>query len=182
MGQMTKDLIPVVIDDITDHDDKPITWLANKSCSVRALFPHWLTAEVMLKEFVTLTTDWIIKTEQTQLFIGLGFPIVKDELTGTMFPMILTFPPEVRSKVIQICNNLMKDYLPNMDCYRHEKLTEATIGSIKASIRQREHKIVSQGGRLVLEELKFRFGFGGIHHIMLEVVISDKDIKGGSYD
>lgn len=150
---------PITIGAVTHRQTKPITWIDNKCRPTKELFPHWMTAEVMLKEFVEKTTDWVIKTEQTQLFVGLGFPMVRNELTGEMVPMIESFPPEDRQTVIEVCNDLMRDYLPDLERYRLEKVTDNLIEAIRADIRSWEQEIISHGGRPVLEELKFRFGF-----------------------
>lgn len=149
-----------------------INWIDKSFTSVRELFPQWLTADIMLLEFIKKTTDWNIVRKYSDVSIGLGFPFVNDGFTGDLVPMIHTFPPEDRHQVVGICLQLMRDYTPNMEKYYLMNATDAATHQMLSDIRSWEQQIISYGGRSVLDELAFRLGVGGgLSHIKFEFCV-----------
>lgn len=145
--------------------EKPVAWIEEKFVSVSEIFPHWMTAKPMLTDFVQRTKDWVVSNHSdvpSNIGIGLEFPNVWDEISGGPVPMMESFPPEDRPKVIGICHTLMADYLPDLSKYRLELVTETTFESIKCAIRSRESYVTSLGGRPVKAELAFRLGLWGL--------------------
>jgi len=136
---------------------KAIDWIDNKFVSVKELFPNWLTAEIMLTEFVKETEDWIVHGNESNVDYGLEFPRARDQLTGVLVPMLDTFPPEDRPKVKQICEKLMEDY-SDLEHLIGEKQTEQTRHMMLRDLKSRECEILSCGGRLIRQELSFRLG------------------------
>lgn len=149
----------------TTQDSKPIHWIENKSVSVRELFPHWMTADIILTDFVKKTGGWIVESKQSNVNATLKFPMVWGEASGCMVPMFEIFPPEDRFKVDGICHGVLADYAPSWKHHLREKITEPRLHMIQSEIKSRECEIISQGGRPVKEELAFRLGIWAIHNV-----------------
>ena len=125
------------------------------------LFPKWIAAKVALIDFCRRTSYWCVSSEKSSLNLSLGFPNVTDELTGVVRPMVFTFPPEERSKVIGIMDKLLNDYTPNLDKFLCEVLTKNVLQHIRAELQTYESYVVMSGGRLILDEMAYRLGIKG---------------------
>jgi len=165
MTDFNKKFVPTIVQPINEVPEKPVAWIEAKFIGVKDVFPHWYTAEPILTDFVQRTKDWSIVSvvdDPSNIVIGLEFPRVWDELSGGPVPMVESFPPEDRPKVIGICHTLMADYMPDLRRYERKKATEEMFAAIKCDIRSREAYVVSLGGRPVKAELAFRLGLWGI--------------------
>jgi len=166
---------PIIFDiKQTPADNRPIDWIENIGVSVTNLFPNWMTAEIMLTDFVKRTGSWIVGPSdqiRSDIHCGLEFPLVWNLNNREWIPMFEIFPPEDKPKVLEICEKVMDDYLPDLKYYMGQKVTEPTLQSILAGIKAWEGKIICNGGRPVKEELAFRLGLWGIYKIKLGVEV-----------
>jgi len=128
---------------------------------VNKLFPRWVTASIILREFCEKTGDWAVLQDDVDICrinIGLTFPLVRDELSGRLVPMFETFPLEDRERVFDICHMVMSCYTPTLEEMIGQKVNDFTVARIRDMIKEHECRIIAEGGRDVMKELKFRLG------------------------
>ena len=139
--------------DLLDKD-----FIDNKYIPCEELFPGWMTAGIILKDFCAKVKEWGISGNENNLNISLEYPWVRDELSGEMVPQILFFPEEDIDRVISIIDRLQFDYNPNIDDCLYKINNEWIKNEILNRIKNYECNIIELGGRPILEELKFRLG------------------------
>ena len=166
---------PIIFEGVQfeEKDHKPIDWIDNKYVSCRVLFPYWMCASVLLNNFVEKTQDWVVNSHQSEINCGLKFPLVYDEISKKMVPMLNSFPIEDQPKVVEICLKLMSDYSPNVNHYLRQKLTEQVLHEIRSEIRSRECHILANGGWEIKKELAFRLGVWPTDNIKFKLEVSN---------
>ena len=153
-------VIPNVDINIHNGFNKPMDWIDNQFESVSEIFPNWLTSEIMLREFIVKTGDFIIRTnsiDKSNIEVGLAFPLVQT-IEGKMVPMLETFPPEEREKVESISGEVLSDYIIELDKFLSQRVTEQTLHSMASHIKSWWKEIECEHGRNIKQELGFRLG------------------------
>ena len=87
--------------------------------------------------------------------------MVNLKIDGKDIPMVNLLPLEHQSKVIEICESVHRDYLPDLKNFLKELEGELTRNKITAYINAHNNNIQRHNGRTVIKELRFRLGIGG---------------------
>lgn len=127
----------------------------------KELFPNWYTAEVLLVSFVQgISDEWEVAYNHinNSCEVLLGFPQVKDELSGNYVPMLLTFPEIYQQKITNICYEIMYERIPDLNKYIHTPICDHIKNCILQDVFNRERQILAEGGRCLKEEFAFRLG------------------------
>lgn len=166
----------VTIDQVPPQDTKPIDWLDNKFVPTNEIWPSWLTGSVLLKHLLENTTAFKLMrnaNDPTSLSIGFEFPMVQVPAYG-LVPFWETFPNEVIPKFLEITEEVIFDYMPDMEKILNArvKMTRDTLQHIKSQIQCRGKLIEESEGRHFRQEYAFRLGF---HEMSLE--LSPLDIE-----
>jgi len=148
---------PIHIEPVNVH------WMKNKYRDCQDVFPDWYSARENLNEFCNGTQPWEVLSNEddpTQLNIGLRFPL-KFDVTAyipCMVPMIRTFPEIHQDQIQKICIELMADYLPDLNKFIMEIVTDEIRHYILSDINNKGQQIISEGGRIWKDEMLFRLG------------------------
>lgn len=143
--------MPIVfVDVVPQSPSKPLPSLEDEMFRpCEEIFPQWLTARIILTEFVEKIGGWRIThdpvTRACNVALELGFPID-------------AMPPEDRYTVEAIVFRTIEEFLPDFSCCLGAPGTEATEAQMLCEINHRQHEIESACGRDVASLLKFRLG------------------------
>ena len=143
-----------------------LSFIKNSFVPCSNLFPNWEEARELLEDLCSKANHIIVKHKMPQpnINISLGIPFVEDNadkgMVSIKISVIKTYPKEHRDKIVEILESVCKDYSPliYLKKYLFEPADELLVNNIKSTIDQFEHYIISEGGRSLEDEMKFRFG------------------------
>ena len=145
-------------------NQKPIDWIYNRFIPSNQRFPKWKNAAVTLMDFVEDIETFLI-TQQTYNPAALSAVLVMptslirtQDNEEKIVDSIDLFPEDYKEDISQIWNQLVEDYLPDMEKFLGQNLTLSLIAVIEDEIRKRWHLIKERGGSSINNELAFRLG------------------------
>ena len=130
--------------------------------SVDDAFPQWKNAREVLEKIITAFSGVSVNQAPDnpgELAINFGFNNKIDNASenGPLpFEMV---PPEYMEDVTNIIRSVFIDYTPdNLDRYKGTTIDTLTIAKIKSEFKLIEDDFISQGGRSLEDELRYRLG------------------------
>ena len=136
-------------------------WFNKPFIKCENVFVGWENCKEVLEAFCEGITGWSLDVDEKGIDIGLSYPTV--EVDDNAIPMVNLFPLEHQSKVIEICQGIHKDYLPDMNKFFKEMEDEGelTTDKVMAYVNAHNNDIGRRGGRTVIKELRYRLGISG---------------------
>jgi hypothetical protein len=112
-----------------------------------ALFPQWMTARIILDEFVKRLGRFRVSANGSAVSIHLdqGYPIE-------------VVPPEDREKVRYILENACARFLPDLREFLNNAINESTMYNVLSAIENHAMERLHRGEPSLKDELRFDLG------------------------
>lgn len=131
----------------------------NNYLACEDMFPEWKDGcRSKLNKFCDNTDGWIVEFRGNFSIATLDFPKVRNTKDNKFYPAFLVFPKKERHQVVAIIEKLLKDYLPSMAGFNDRTKDVSLVSDIQKAIEAKQLRLIENGKRPILEELRFRLG------------------------